>query len=78
MATILRTFSQGVKVCVEITLMACDGGLVDEGEKVIAVAGSGAGADTAIVVTCAPSTRVSKLRIHEIICKPLNESRGST
>ncbi len=77
MATILRTFSQGVKVCVEITLMSCDGGLVDEGEKVIAVAGSGAGADTAIVVTGAPSTRVSKLRIHEIICKPLNESRGA-
>ena len=76
MATILRAFSQGVKVCVEITLMSCDGGLVDKGEKVIAVAGTGAGADTAVVVTAAPSTKLNKLRIHEIICKPLNESRG--
>ena len=75
MATILRAFSQGIKVCVEITLMSCDGGLVDKREKVIAVAGTGAGADTALVVTGAPSTKVSKLRIHEIICKPLNESK---
>jgi hypothetical protein len=76
MATILRAFSQGIKVCVEIALMSCDGGLVEVGEKIIAVAGTGAGADTAVVLTSAPSTKVNNLRIHEIICKPLNESRG--
>ncbi len=70
-ATLLRTFCQGIKVCVEIVLMACDGGLVESGEKVIAVAGTGAGADTAIVVTEAPSHRLTDLHIHEIICKPL-------
>jgi hypothetical protein len=71
MATILRTFCQGIKVCTEITLMACNGGLVAPGEKTIAVAGTGFGADTAIVVTAAPTTRLAELRVHEIICKPL-------
>lgn len=71
MATLLRTFCQGMKVCEEIILMACDGGLVEKGERVIAIAGTGAGADTAVVATSAPSNRLSDLHIHEIICKPL-------
>lgn len=71
MATLLRTFCQGIKVCVEIILMACDGGLIEKGEKVIAVAGTGAGADTAIVATAAPSNKLGELHIHEVICKPL-------
>ena len=71
MATILRTFGQGIKVCVEITLMACNGGLVQPGEKVVAVAGTGKGSDTAVVATAAPTMKVSSLRVHEIICKPL-------
>ena len=71
MATLLRVFCQGIKVCVEIILMACDGGLVDQGEKVIAVAGSAAGADTAVVAISAPSTKLTDLHIQEIICKPL-------
>lgn len=71
MRTLLRTFCQGIKVCVEIIMMACDGGLVASGEKVIVMAGTGGGADTAIVVTAAPSTRLADLHIHEIICKPL-------
>lgn len=33
MATLLRTFCQGIKVCVEIVLMACDGGLVEQGRE---------------------------------------------
>lgn len=70
-ANTLRIFGQGTKVSVEITMMACDGGCIGIGEKVIAVAGSGFGADTAMVVTAAPSTRFGRLRIHEIICKPL-------
>ena len=71
MATLLRIFCQGIKVCVEIILMACDGGLIEQGEKVIAIAGTGSGADTAVVATAAPSTKLADLHIHEIICKPL-------
>jgi hypothetical protein len=71
MANLLRIFGQGIKVCVEIIMMACDGGCITIGEKVIAVAGAGAGADTAIVATASPSTKMTGLRVHEIICKPL-------
>ncbi|MFC1579852.1 hypothetical protein ACFL4N_02960 [Thermodesulfobacteriota bacterium] len=71
MANLLRTFGQGIKVCLEILLMACDGGCIDIGEKVIAVAGTNAGADTAVVATASPTTRLGSLRIHEIICKPV-------
>lgn len=71
MAIILRTLCQGMKVCVEIILMAADGGCVAAGEKVIAVAGTGRGADTAVVAVAAPSYRLHDLHITEIICKPL-------
>jgi hypothetical protein len=71
MANLLRIFGQGIKVCVEIIMMTCDGGAVEQGEKVIAVAGTGAGADTAVVATAATSNKLTELRIHEIICKPL-------
>ncbi|MFC1873288.1 hypothetical protein ACFLW3_00530 [Chloroflexota bacterium] len=71
MADLLRTFCQGMKVCHEMLMMACDGGLVEQGEKVIVVSGSRWGADTAVVATAAPSTRMPKLHIREIICMPL-------
>jgi len=71
MATLLRTFCQGMKVCIEIVLMAVDGGCIASGEQVIAVTGTGRGADTAVVAIAAPSTRLSDLHITEIICKPL-------
>ncbi len=72
MANLLRIFGQGTKVVVEIIMMACDGGCIEPKETVIAVAGTGAGADTAVVATAAPSNKMPKLCIHEIICKPLN------
>jgi len=71
LANILRVFGEGMKVCVEITMMACDGGCIKMGEKVIVVAGTGSGADFAVVATAAPSTKVTSLRINEIICKPI-------
>ena len=71
LANILRVFGQGMKVCVEITMMACDGGCIKMGEKVIVVAGTVFGADFAVVATAASSTKVTSLRINEIICKPI-------
>jgi len=71
MANLLRIFGQGIKVCVEIIMMACDGGCIEVGEPIIAVGGTASGADTSVVATAAPSTKLSRVRIHEIICKPL-------
>jgi len=71
MAFLLRTFCQGMKVCVEMILMAVDSGCVASGEKVIAIAGTGRGADTAVVALAASSRDLPNLHITEIICKPL-------
>ena len=69
-AFVLRTFSEGIKVACEITLMATDAGLVDSGEEVVAIAGSGSGLDSAVVIRAANSQDYFDLRILEIICKP--------
>lgn len=71
MAKILQAFGQGIKVCVEIVMMTCDGGCISMGEKVIVVSGTHSGADTAVVATAATSNKVTSLRINEIICKPI-------
>jgi hypothetical protein len=70
-ADTLTILSVGVKVAVEVTLMAADANLVPVGEDVIAVAGTNGGADTALVVRPAFSSTLFDLRIKEIICKPL-------
>jgi uncharacterized protein len=77
-ANFLRCFCQGVKVCFEIVLMATDGGLVDTGETVIAIAGTGRGVDTALVMQAASSRNLAGLKVNEILCKPLNELRAET
>jgi hypothetical protein len=70
MANTLRVFGQGMKVAIEITMMAADAGLVSPDEEVIAIAGTGRGADTAIVVKPAHAHDAFSLRVKEIICKP--------
>jgi hypothetical protein len=50
--------------------MAADAGLVSPEEEVIAIAGTGRGADTAIVVKPAHAHDAFSLRVKEIICKP--------
>ena len=70
-ADFLRVFCQGVKVCVEILLMAGNAGLVEQGEQVVVVAGTGSGADTALVMTGATSTNIKAMHISRILCKPL-------
>ena len=60
-----------MKVCIEIVMMAVDGGCISAGEKVIVIAGTGHGADTAILVQAASSRRLPDLHVMEIICKPL-------
>ena len=69
-ADTLRMFSQGVKVCVEITVMALDSGLIPLGEKVIAIGGTGRGADTALVVAPAHSQNFFETKVLEVICMP--------
>lgn len=69
-AQTLRRFGEGAKVCCEIVMMAADAGLVPEGEEVLAVAGTGYGADTVTVIRAATSKRFFDLKVLEIIAKP--------
>ena len=66
----LRIFGQGTKVAIELALMAADAGLVRTDEDVISVAGTGKGADTALVLQPANSADFLKLKVKEVICKP--------
>ena len=66
----LYRFCQGMKVAVEVALMAADAGLLDTSQEAIAVAGTGDGADTAVVLTPSCSRRFKDLAIHEILAKP--------
>jgi hypothetical protein len=69
-ANTLRIFGQGVKVAVEIAIMAADSGLVSVNEDVISIGGSGGGADTALVLRPANVQDFFDVKVHEIICKP--------
>jgi len=59
-----------MKVCVEIVLMATDAGLTSIDKDVIAIAGTGRGADTAVLVRPASTSDFFNLKIKEIIAKP--------
>jgi len=72
---VLKIVSSGVAVCVGVTLMAADNGVLRDGEEVVAVAGSWIGLDTAIVIQAANSVDFFKrgaIQVKEIICKPRN------
>lgn len=67
----LRMFSKGVKVCVEISVMAADAGLIPIDKPIVAVGGTHVGSDSALIITPANSNNVRALKIHEILAKPL-------
>jgi len=69
-AQALRRFSEGTKVGVEISLMACDAGAVPEGADVLTLAGTGRGADTLLLIRPAATKRFLELRVLEILAKP--------
>jgi len=68
-ANTLRIFGEGMKVACEITLMAADSGLVRTDEDIVAIGGSGRGADTAVVLRPVYSHEFFDLRVKEILCK---------
>ncbi|MFB6128803.1 MAG: hypothetical protein ABEJ47_03485 [Halorhabdus sp.] len=69
-ADTLRLFGQGTKVAVECPLMACDAGLVDSGSRVLSIAGTGSGADTALLVRAANTRDFYDARVLEVVGKP--------
>jgi len=72
----LYAFGQGLKVAVEVVLIAVASGFLEPFQDVIAVGGTARGADTAIVVRATLPNHVfsqdagKRLVIREILCKP--------
>ena len=69
-AQTLRLLGQGMKVVVEIAAMAADAGLIPADKDIIVIGGSHRGADTAVVIKPANSSRLFDLVVREIIAKP--------
>jgi len=70
----LYRFGQGMKVCVEVTLMAADAGLIPMDREVMAIAGTSNGTDTCIIVKPSYPRKFFEFEIREIVAKPRNIS----
>jgi len=67
MAHTLRCFGQGVKVAVEIAVMAADSAAVPTDQDIVCLGGSGKGCDAALVVRAAHQNTFFDLRVREIV-----------
>jgi len=65
-----RRISQGFKVAIECSIMAADAGKIPTLRDVVAIGGSGRGADTAIVLRPANMNRFFDIKVREIIAMP--------
>lgn len=70
-ANALRLLGEGVKVCVEIAVMAADAGLIPVDRDVASIGGTGNGADTAIILRPANSPDFFNIEVKEILAKPV-------
>ncbi len=68
--TLRRFGTEGVKVAVEVAVMAADAGLVPTDREIISVGGTRGGCDTAVVLRAAHMNNFFDLEIREIIAKP--------
>ena len=75
-ATTLRMICAGFKVVIECGCMAADAGAIPVEQDIMAIAGSGRGCDTAVIMRAAYSRDLFKSRITEILCKPLIYAGG--
>jgi hypothetical protein len=72
----LYAFGQGLKVAVEVVLIAVSSGYLAPFQDVIAAGGTHRGVDTAIVMNATYPNHIlsqdpaERLQVHEILCKP--------
>ena len=64
------TVCDGFKVCIEISAMAADSGLVPVDRDIIAIGGTGKGSDTAVLLKPADSSNLFEMKVRAILCKP--------
>ncbi|HVP16594.1 MAG TPA: hypothetical protein VMT42_04435 [candidate division Zixibacteria bacterium] len=74
--TLICVGGHGFRTCVEIVFMAVEAGVVNEGERVISIAGTGMGADSAMVMKgsrfedAVGEHPEKRLKIEEILAMP--------
>lgn len=73
-AAVYKTFSEGVKVAVEIAMTCADTGDLSVGEKCVSIGGTSKGSDTALVLTPCNTFAFFDgewgMKIHEVVCMP--------
>jgi len=69
-ADTLRMFSQGMKVCLEVGVMAAEAGFITPDEEVVVVGGSGTGADTAVIMKPAYAASMFETKLKAVLCMP--------
>lgn len=67
MAHTLRCFGEGMKVGVEIAVMAADSAVVPTDQDIVCLGGSGKGCDAAVVLRAAHQNNFFDLRVREIV-----------
>lgn len=72
----LRILGQGFKVAIEVAVMAMDAGYIGPEEDIIAIGGSGSGADTAVVLRPGHSHYFFDTDVKEIICMPYGHRKN--
>lgn len=70
-----RRVSEGFKVVSEIVLIAASQGYLLNGQKVLSMAGTHRGLDTAVVATAAPFAHFKDFEVNEILCKPIQRPK---
>lgn len=66
-ASTLRIFGSGVKVAIEISMMATDAGYVDSGERIIAIGGNKVGASNAVIINAVNTSDFFDIKVNKII-----------
>lgn len=69
-ADTLRMFSQGMKVCLEVAVMAAEAGFVTPDEDIVVLGGSGKGADTAVIMKPAYAASMFETKFKAVLCMP--------
>jgi hypothetical protein len=65
-----------IKVNVEVVLKATEAGLISSGERVISIAGSHIGLDTAVVLEAQDSAKILDIKLREILVMPLSREKA--
>lgn len=71
----LRLLGEGFKVCLEMAIMAADAGLVPVDAESLFIAGTGRGADTAVILQPTHANRWFDMGVPRIICMPAARRR---